>query len=138
MYLLYRFFAAVFPVEGSTRITVDVGATNAVVAASKCTCRTGGTCSDPTEHVSVINALSTYNPDFRDMKLVEVEVKVGEIMLFADKLMHAGGAAVNPINRRIFFAIPFGDVSHVLENEVVVVPNSASPSTDWFDGSKKC
>ena len=92
-----------FPLEGPTSILIDVGATRTAAAAAKCSCRTGGICTNPSEYVDVSDAIDSYSPVYRDMNVVSVEIKVGEILLFADRVMHAGGAAVNPINRRIFF-----------------------------------
>ena len=129
--------AAVFPLEGSTSILIDVGATKTVAAAAKCSCRTGGDCTNPSEYVDVSDAIESYSPVYRDMDVVSVEIKVGEVLLFADRVMHAGGAATNPVNRRIFFAAPFGSLGHLLENDVVVLPNPFGRTPQWFDGSKK-
>ena len=139
-YLLNLAAAAVMiPLEQQVMIVVNVTATKQLfdAAGKTCNCTSGGVCSDPAAKIDVYSALKGFKPAVRDQDQIPVYIQQGEIMVFTDKVVHAGGAGVETRTRRVFGAIPFGNPEHLLDNEVVVFDHSPGPFAKWLDGSLK-
>ena len=116
---------------------VLIGTTATAHLLKSCVCSCGGVsnvaCDNP--YIDVSGAMSDYAVPRRDQRTELISLKRGEILVFADRLVHAGFAASSTRNRHIFAALPFADKESILDNEVVPIGNTYGPEPKHFDGS---
>jgi hypothetical protein len=107
--------SGVLPLEGESSIVFNRTATDHLISKmsnSKETC--------------VAAAMKDFKPSYRDTKIDEVRVQKGEMLIWLDRVVHAGAAGTNPKNLRLAFSIPFGK-SVAMVGEVVPIRNHSGP-----------
>ena len=123
--------------KGTTEILISKTATEHLLKSSICSCsyKDGKDCDNP--YINAHDAMESFDVPRREQEHKLVSLRRGGMIVFADRLCHAGFAASPHCNRRIFAAPPSANMETILTNEVVPIPNTHGPDIKHFDGSNK-